>query len=179
MFLLELNREEMLDLTQDFSQARYDRKKGYTSKIQHKVGPQEYHTTGNFSLLLKVGDYQVILELFDLKKYVDEMYPEGIPGRNSAQNLLIGAIDTLDLGVFCTCADFKYRFHYVATEWDSMPTGIKGQATPAKITNPGEEGMLCKHLTAVLVTLSDWIPKAVTLLRESISFDRGGKDYVS
>lgn len=166
--LLEIKRFEMVDLTKDWSKARYDRRLGYQGKVVSYAGYTEYISDGLFSLLVEVNDYKVILEFEGIDKLVNEVSPDGIPSRQQAKSILIRALDECDLGVFCTCADFKYRFHYVVTQWEALPMGVPGEARPAKITNPDEDGFLCKHLTAVVTRPSIWMSKAITLLRDNV-----------
>lgn len=170
--LTELKRFDMIDLTKDYSDARYKRRLNYTGKISHKVGPQELRETGNFSLLFDVGDYKAIVEIKGMKKFIINQLKTS-PKRLTVKNLLVKALDNLDLGVYCTCADFTYRFHYLVSIEDSLPLGAPIQLTPAVKTNPNNQGFLCKHLTAILTSPSKWIPKATTLLRESILEMRG------
>lgn len=172
--LLEVKRFEMVDLTKDWSEARYSRRMNYTGKVVSYAGYTEYVSDGLFSLLIEVGDYKAILEFKGIDKIVEEISPSSVPSRTVAKTILTRALDQCELGVFCTCADFKYRFHYVVTQWESLPTGIGGQSTPAKVTNPNEDGFLCKHLTAIVVKPSIWMEKAITLLRDNIIKARGG-----
>lgn len=170
--LLEIKREEMIDETREYSIARWLRRLNYTGKVNHYVGEHELAETGNFSILLNVGDYSAIVEFVDMKSWIDLVYPDGIPSRISTQNIINMALDELDLRVYCTCPDFKYRFHYIVTQYDSLPDGIPKQNVPTVITNPEEAGFLCKHLIAILVKTSSWTPKAITLLRSSIKYYR-------
>jgi hypothetical protein len=52
--------------------------------------------------------------------------------------------------VYCSCPDFKYRWHYVLADNDAAhtPSGIGGEAEniPPTETNPGHEIAICKHL---------------------------------
>lgn len=168
--LLELKAPEMLDRTIEFSRARYDRRLKYKAKVKHKVGPQDLMESGNFSVLLEVGSYAVILEFKDMKSKIDK-YKKGYKFTiQTCKNLINSGLGDLDLAVFCTCDDFRYRFHYVATLEDSIPEGAPTQKIPAKIRNPENEGFLCKHLVACITSPSSWIPKAASLLRDSIKF---------
>ena len=58
-----------------------------------------------------------------------------------------------DVHVFCTCDDFKYRWHYALAQQDAAdePTGIGGEAynEPPNTTNPDKKIALCKHLCAM------------------------------
>lgn len=166
--LSEIKRWDMIDRTKGLSKARYDRRLNYTAKIAHKVGPRELSETGNFSLLFEIGDYKSIVEFRGMRKLVDSNF-KGY-SRNQIQNILVKALDELDLGVYCTCADFYYRFHYLVSVENSLPSGAPIQTIPALIRNPDNEGFLCKHLSAILSSPSKWMSKAVTLLRESIIY---------
>ena len=174
--LTEATRMQMIQITKDYSEERYDRRKGYIGKVKSYLGSAEYTNEGSFSLLIEVGDYINILEIRGMKSLVDERIDKGVPSRSQAGNLLRESISILDMGVFCTCDDFKYRFHYKVTKEGALPSDIKGQDEPARITNPGDEGFVCKHLTAVMTQPSRWIPKAITFLREAIKEDRAQRD---
>jgi len=58
-----------------------------------------------------------------------------------------------DVHCFCTCPDFKYRWHKVLADKGAShtPTGQGGEATnqPPNITNPTRSLSLCKHLAAM------------------------------
>lgn len=168
----------MIDLTKELSQARFDRRMNYVGKVRGWAQGPEYKDSGIFSLLIEIPDkdYKVILGFKDMKVLVDESYPDKIPSRQQALSLLAYAVDNLDLEVFCTCADFKYRFHYVVSVLDAIPKGLPTQDIKPKVTNPGENGFLCKHLSAVLSRPSSWTSKAVTHLRDAIMKDRGVRD---
>lgn len=175
--LTELKRMDMIDRTIDLSSARYKRRLNYKAKISHKTGPQELYQTGNFSLLFDIGDYKDIIEIRGLREFLKSDLKS--TKRSDIKNSLIRALDQLDLGVFCTCADFYYRFHYLVSAQNSIPSGAPMQTIPAVIRNPENRGFLCKHLSAILASPSSWIPKAVTLLRESILYQiERGEDYV-
>ncbi len=57
-----------------------------------------------------------------------------------------------DVQCFCSCPDWKYRFHWVMSQMGAAatPTGAGGQATnaPPNKTNPSFRPSLCKHLAA-------------------------------
>lgn len=57
-----------------------------------------------------------------------------------------------DVQVWCSCQDFKYRFHWVLSQMGAAetPSGSGGQATnaPPSKTNPSFRPSLCKHLSA-------------------------------
>lgn len=168
--LSEIKRMDMIDRTKGLSQARYDRRLNYSAKIVHKVGPQELSESGNFSLLFEIGDYKSIVEFRGMRDLLMSEVKKGNYSRSKVQNIMTKAVDSLDLGVYCTCADFFYRFHYLVTMEDSLPSGSPKQIIPAEVRNPNNEGFLCKHLSAILSSPSKWMPKAVTLLRESIKY---------
>lgn len=58
-----------------------------------------------------------------------------------------------EVHVFCTCPDFKYRWHKVLADAGAShtPSGMNGEATNVNptITNPSRKLSLCKHLIAM------------------------------
>ena len=171
--LLEMTRNDLVKRTRDWSEGRYLRRAGYVGRVVGYAGSDEYSTRGSISFLVEVGDYRSLVEIEGMKALVDSMYPDRIPSRSEAQNLVNIAITSNNIRVYCSCPDFKYRFHYVNTRLGTLPVGAPEEFRPPHITNPGEHGVLCKHLIAILVKPSKWTPKAITLIREAVRADRG------
>lgn len=176
--LLEMSRNELVKRTRDWSEGRYVRRAGYIGSVVGYAGSDEYSSRGSISFLVNVGDYKSIIEIEGVKSLADSMYPDRVPSRSEAQGIINLAISHNNIRVFCGCPDFKYRFYYVNSILGTLPVGIPNEDRPAHITNPGDNGILCKHLIAILVKPSKWTPKAITYLRDAIKNDRG-QDAVS
>lgn len=169
--LLEMKRTEFIERTKSFSKARYDRRLNYTAKVKFFTGADDYRRSGDLSLLIEVGGYKLILELIGLRSFITLAKSTRQPTREFVGKILKEAIDKLDLKMFCTCADFKYRFNYTMGLLHAIPNGIPLETRDSKIRNPGHEGALCKHLSCVLASPSNWISPAITLVRSAIIED--------
>jgi hypothetical protein len=64
------------------------------------------------------------------------------------------AIDTDDIQLYCSCPNFKYRYQYINSQLDTV-IRTKPEDRPAKIRNPKELGLICKHLNYTLKMISD------------------------
>jgi hypothetical protein len=171
--LLEMTREGLVKRTRDWSEGRYLRRAGYFGRVVGYAGADEYINRGAISFLVEVGDYKSLVEIEGIKAIVDAKYPDRVPSRSEAQSIINAAISRNNIRVYCGCPDFKYRFHYVNTMLGTLPVGAPEEHRPPHITNPGENGILCKHLIAILVKPSKWTPKAITLVRDAVRYDRG------
>ncbi len=98
------------------------------------------------TLFLKVGKYTIQIALPDLKILSKD---QGTP--EAKVELAV----TGDVKVFCSCADYQYRFAYVDTQ---LSFGIYKENRPADITNPNGKGTVCKHLVAALTDLPMFVP---------------------
>lgn len=121
----EATKKELLDLS------TRKKKESFNVKL---TGTNYSKNTLNF----EVGKYTSKVELSDLTSLKNE---DGSK-RDKIKLALSG-----DVKVDCTCNDFKYRFRYVASEYDAS---IKSESRPTRITNPNFDGVICKHLDYLL-----------------------------
>lgn len=69
-------------------------------------------------------------------------------GRRVLGGLLGGRLDP-QVQTFCSCQDWRYRFHWVMAQMGAAPTPTGRGNAPPDITNPSHRPSLCKHLTAM------------------------------
>lgn len=91
--------------------------------------------------------------------------------KKAIKDSLTYALNKLDIKVYCSCSDFKYRFAYMATK---LGYGLETTETrPAKITNPDDQGGLCKHVLKVLNSPSLWVAKTLVAINRAIQYEPG------
>ena len=71
------------------------------------------------------------------------------------------SIDGMDILVNCSCADFKYRFAYMATQLGYKYGEPQNERNKYHKTNKENYGALCKHLTALLSN-KRWLQQITT-----------------
>lgn len=149
--LLEDTRSELLRNTEA---GRKEKSKRYSVNNSTEF---EIHK-GNLVITTFVGDYEQKIELTSfldrLRNRVmsSEYYKINV---DNIRALLRNCFSDLDLRVSCTCADWKFRLAYKASE-EGYIYGEK-ETRPAEKTNPKDtKGSLCKHLIRVLSNYS-WL----------------------
>lgn len=149
--LLEDTRSELLRNTES---GRKEKSKRYSVNNSTEF---EIHK-GNLVITTFVGDYEQKIELTSfldrLRNRVmsSEYYKINV---DNIRTLLRNCFSDLDLKVSCTCADWKFRLAYRASE-EGYIYGEK-ETRPAEKTNPKDtKGSLCKHLIRVLSNYS-WL----------------------
>lgn len=149
--LLEDTRSELLRNTEA---GRKEKSKRYSVNNSTEF---EIHK-GNLVITTFVGDYEQKIELTSfldrLRNRVmsSEYYKINV---DNIRTLLRNCFSDLDLKVSCTCADWKFRLAYRASE-EGYIYGEK-EIRPAEKTNPKDtKGSLCKHLIRVLSNYS-WL----------------------
>lgn len=75
-----------------------------------------------------------------------------------------------DVEVYCSCPDFRYRFSYMAWEFDY---GTNKETRFPDHTNPNLNGSVCKHLTFLLENIESYTAPIVSDLE--LSRERGRK----
>jgi hypothetical protein len=108
----------------------------------------------NFStktFVFKVGDYECRLRLPDFK-IISRL-------KGSDEDKFALAING-DVFVNCDCPDYKYRFKYVASQYDFA---IRKEKRPPRHTNPNYDGTICKHLGHLLQHIEDHKSEMLTL----------------
>lgn len=157
--LLEITRKEILSKGRREDPAKYARRLSYVNSIKPQPMARDlFIKTGTLTVPMRVGDYVVTVHISGILKLVqDEMDRSGreLPDRQIVYRALRKAVDESNMYVDCTCADFKYRYAYLSTINDYKYG--KPETRPAKITNPDNNGSVCKHITAALARPSQWL----------------------
>lgn len=157
--LLEITRKEILSKGRKEDPARYTRRLNYINSIKPQPVVRDlFIKTGTLTVPMRVGDYTVTIHISGILKLVqDEMDRSGreLPDRQIVYRALRKAVDESNMYVDCTCADFRYRFAYTSTINDYKYG--KPETRPAKITNPDNNGSVCKHITAAIARPSQWL----------------------
>lgn len=162
MRLSEVTRKDLLNKTKSEHPERYARRMKYVNSIKPlPVAKQLFMDTGTLTIPIKIGDYIVTIHISGiLKEIQNEMNRQNksLPDRSLTYAALRKVVDSSNIYINCTCADFRYRFSYSATQND-YKYGAP-ETRPAKITNPNNDGAVCKHVTAALVRPSQWLKYA-------------------
>lgn len=142
----EVTKKELLDLS--------TRKK----KESFNVTLKKVDTSKN-RLVFQVGKYDVVVKLSDLSILKQE--------KGTRTEKIKLALDG-DIKVDCQCADFQYRYRYVASEYGAT---TKREKRPTNITNPNYDGSLCKHLDFLLRNIDSFIDQISNRLRENTELE--------
>lgn len=164
--LEEYTRKRLLDKVKKESPDRFKRRTdaGDDWKLE-RVGLLELTVSNDLYLYFRVKNYRVSVRILGYKQVL-EQYLNG-KFKNDVTKAIKKSLDAAlrknHIQIACECADFKYRFAYMATK--------KGygfdtdENRPAKVTNPKNKGGLCKHQIRILNTPSSWLPKVVPSIR--------------
>ena len=182
--LHEKGRNDMLNKSRKESPGRWEKRQYYKNFKVVKTDISELDDKDRVTVTFEVGDYidtisfnNVLLNLRDVVK----KDPKHMVKFDWVIRACNKAIDQSDVFVNCQCADFKYRFAYVASK-GSYKYGKK-EMRPADIRNPNnDKGSMCKHLLSVLsnknwmtkvaTTVNDWLQmKDVYEIRELLHYD--------
>lgn len=164
--LEEYTRKRLLDRAKKDTPDRFKRRTdaGDDWKLE-RVGLLELTVSNDLYLYFRVKNYRVSVRILDYKPIL-EQYLRG-KFKNDVNKAIRKSLDAAlrrnHIQTACECADFKYRFAYMATK--------KGygfdtdENRPAKITNPKNKGGICKHQIRILNTPSSWLPKVIPSIR--------------
>lgn len=182
--LHEKGRTDMLNKSRKESPGRWERRQYYKNFRVIKTDIQDLDDKDRVTVTFEVGDYIDTISfnniLLNLREVVKKD-PKHMVKFDWVIRACNRAIDQSDVFVNCQCADFKYRFAYVASK-DSYKYGKK-EMRPADIRNPNnDKGSFCKHLLSVLsnknwmtkvaTTVNDWLQmKDVYEIRELLHYD--------
>ena len=187
--LLEKSRRELIsksiaaDKTKTYGTTRWDRRRHVsifpTAKNFNKIDMNSLFKANLLNFIVPIhGDR----DLGSNEDYSVEILFEGICDklkdelkRNNYKleykivyRAIVNAINSADILVACTCADWKYRQSYAATT--GQYNAGRPELRPAKITNPGDtKGAGCKHVMNVLGNL-DWAMKLATCINNYILY---------
>lgn len=157
--LIEATRKDLLTKAKNETPERYQRRMNYVGSIKPmSLAKDLFIQTGTLTVPVSVGDYIVYIHISQIMKLIrEELDKQGkvLPDRPLVYKALRKAVDVSDIYVNCSCPDFRYRFAYQATQKNFMYG--KPETRPAKITNPYNNGSICKHITAALVRPSQWL----------------------
>lgn len=166
--LCEVTRMEMIRAAKIQSPDRFLKRNNYSTRDFKNVNFKKLMIDDEFLTVLRVGDYVVSVHFYgafeELQYLVRSMRGPNRVKRLSktvVQEALSRALDTEDLHVGCSCADFKFRFRYYATQKDYLFGKPEEHRHPKyKKTNMDDDrGYVCKHILAVLYG-KRWVPFA-------------------
>ena len=165
--IMEKGRNDTLKKTQRESPGRWKRRQNYKNFRFVKADIKDLDDKDIVTVIFEVGDYVVIISfsnvLLNLREIVKKD-PKHMVKFDWVIRACNKAIDQSDIYVNCQCADFKYRFAYVASK-NSYKYGKK-EMRPADIRNPEDNiGSYCKHIAAVLSN-KNWMTKAATMIND-------------
>ena len=157
--LLEVTRWEILRRSQKESPPRYAKKANYSPKDFKNVDFEDLFENNTFTWSTRVkgaSNYIVTISFdgpFDLLKY--EL--KSMRGKNRWKRVTLDmvtkalsrALDTEDLYVNCSCPDYKYRFHFWATQ-AGCNYGVPQNRAPKVRNVKNNKGYCCKHILAIL-----------------------------
>lgn len=162
MILREVTRNELINKNKLEDPEKYARRMNYVSSIKPlPIAKDIFLETGTLTVPIKIGDYIVTVHVSGIIKEIsDELKSSGkkLPDRPMVYKALRKVVDTSNLYVNCTCADFRFRHSYWASK-DDYKYG-NPERRPADIRNPDNKGATCKHITTALVRPSQWLKYA-------------------
>ena len=166
--LCEVTRLDMIRAAKNQSPDRFIKKNNYTTRDFKNVNFKKLMIEDEFLTVLRVGDYVVSVAFEGAFEELQDLV-KSMRGPNRVQRLsltvvqeaLSRALDTEDLYVSCSCADFKYRFRYFASQKNYLfGKPIETRKPKYKKTNMDDnKGYVCKHILAVLYG-KRWVPFA-------------------
>ena len=174
MILHEATRNELINKNKLEDPEKYARRMNYIASIKPlPIAKDIFMETGTLTVPIKIGDYVVTVHISGIIKQIsDDLKASGkkLPDRPMVYKALRKVVDTSNLYVNCTCADFRYRHAYWASK-DDYKYGSP-ERRPADIRNPDNKGATCKHITTAIVRPSQWLKYAAgwasTIVRQVI-----------
>lgn len=95
--------------------------------------------------------------------------------KNIIYTSLFEALNSNDVKINCSCADFKYRFAYQATRNGYKSGELENRES--NITNPNNNlGAACKHILAVLNNV-EWLQKIASVINNYIAYCKDNMEY--
>lgn len=185
--LCEVTRLDIIRAAKSQSPDRFLKKNNYTTKDFKNLNFKKLFIDDELLIVLRISDYTVSImfegAFEELQHLLRNMRgPNRIKRitRTVVQEALSRALDTEDLYVSCSCADFKYRFRYYATQKDYLfGKPAENRHPKFKKTNMDDEkGYVCKHLLAALYG-KRWVPFAAKAWLEYIQANPElSEDYI-
>lgn len=170
--LLEVSRKDLINKSRMQDRRKFQRRLNYQVSNFRGVDLEQLFEHDYFVFKTPIKDYVCTVAFpgvfSSLQKVVKSTNgdPKKINLQMVIKALRIAFDATDDVKVDCTCADFWYRYSYVATQ-----NGYKygePQKIPAPITNPDDNiGSTCKHLS-LLLSNKQWVVKAASVVNSFI-----------
>ncbi|AMM44837.1 hypothetical protein SP15_038 [Bacillus phage SP-15] len=175
MNLFELSRSQLVSVIRDQTPTRFNSRLKIQLGTGLKLDPDLLVRSGLLNVKVPVvgetDEYLVSIEIDDYLRDLVYSVQRSVPSerRNTIVQSLRYAFQMYDMKVHCTCPDFHYRFEYTANQKGALviPPG-DANILPAKITNPDNNGVGCKHIGYVVANYSRWVPKLVTQLNRTL-----------
>lgn len=166
MNLQEASRNELLALTKSQTITRYNKAEEYKGFSIRDIKTDEIFNKDMLVIVCRVGDYEDIVALEDILIWVQMCAEQSTSTRNQINSKVVtqaimDSIDGMDILVNCSCADFKYRFAYMATQLGYKYGEPQNERNKYHKTNKENYGALCKHLTALLSN-KRWLQQITT-----------------
>lgn len=170
--LLEVSRKDLVAKSRVQSKKRYQKRLNYQVSNFRGVDLKQMFENDYFVFKTPIKDYVCVIAFpgvfTQLRQVVKTTH--GDVKRINLQMVIKAlrrAFDaTDDIKVDCTCADWRYRFAYWATQ-----NGYKygdPENRPSEITNPDDAiGSTCKHLN-LLLSNKRWLTKAASVVNSFI-----------
>ena len=170
--LLEVSRKDLVNKSRIQDRRKFQRRLNYQVSNFRGVDLEQLFEHDYFVFKTPIKDYVCTIAFpgvfSSLQKVVKSTNgdPKKINLQMVIKALRIAFDATNDVKVDCTCADFWYRYSYVATQ-NSYKYG-EPQEIPAPMTNPDDNiGSTCKHLS-LLLSNKQWVVKAASVVNSFI-----------
>lgn len=166
-YLNEKTIPELLRKAKRDDPARYARRTDSKEDWKlYRIGVIELYETDDLVLYFLVKGYRVSVRLIDFKPILDFVldhykYKDDI--KSAVDYAVRFCYKHNDVDVDCECADFKYRFAYMATKKDYKFGDPEDR--PATKRNPKDKVGLCKHIIKILNAPSRWLRPIESALR--------------
>lgn len=170
--LLEVSRKDLVTKSRTQDKGRYKRRLNYQVSNFRGVDLKEMFENDYFVFKTPIKDYVCVVAFpgvfSQLRKVVKETHGDATKiNLQMVIKALRRAFDaTDDVKVDCTCADWRYRYAYWATQ-NGYKYGAP-ESRPSDITNPDDAiGATCKHLN-LLLSNKRWLTKAASVVNSFI-----------
>ena len=155
MRLQEASRNELLALAKSQTITRYNKAEEYKGFSIRDIKTDEILNKDMLIIICRVGDYEDTVALEDILIWVQMCAEQSTSTRNQINSKVVtqaimNSIDGMDILVNCSCADFKYRFAYMATQLGYKYGEPQNERNKYHRTNKENYGSMCKHLVALL-----------------------------
>jgi len=167
--LNEITRSQAVSKTRKQSPKRYDKRIYYGVRDFGQLNVNDLVNDDMLVITAPVGDYTCTLAyagvLDELELILSKQKRPNV-NIDTVRSAISNSIDKTDIHVDCTCADFRYRYAFVASK-NGYKYG-KAETRPSNITNPNDDiGATCKHLVSLLVS-KEWLRKVSSIVNKFI-----------